>query len=84
MSEPAGVQEYSNLGKSINLPGEMTSERWRQIEALVQAVRGRTSAQREALLAAGVGMSDIGDMLIHGTDALHVDFGTNASPQAPP
>jgi Tol biopolymer transport system component/predicted Ser/Thr protein kinase len=30
----------------------MTPERWRQIDALVQAVRGRTSAQREALLAA--------------------------------
>ncbi len=42
------------------------------------------AALREALLAAGVGMSDIGDMLIHGTDALHVDFGPNISPQVPP
>ena len=32
------------------------------------------AALREALLAAGVAMSDIGDMLTHGADALHIDF----------
>jgi RNA polymerase sigma factor (sigma-70 family) len=50
---------------------------YRRIDRLVAALR-------EALLAAGVAMSDIGDMLIHGADALHVDFGTSASPQVPP
>ena len=50
---------------------------YRRIERLVAALR-------EALLAAGVAMSDIGDMLIYGADALHVDFDTNASPQVPP
>ena len=49
---------------------------YRRIDRLVASLR-------EALLAAGVGMSDIGDMLIHGADALHVDFGPNGSPQVP-
>jgi len=50
---------------------------YRRIDRLVMVLR-------EALLAAGVAMSDIGDMLIHGADALHVDFGANATPQVPP
>jgi len=49
---------------------------YRRIDRLVASLR-------EALLAAGVGMSDIGDMLIHGADALHVDFGPNGSSQVP-
>jgi RNA polymerase sigma factor (sigma-70 family) len=40
---------------------------YRRIDRLVATLR-------EALLAAGVAMSDIGDMLTHGTDALHIDF----------
>jgi len=50
---------------------------YRRIDRLVMVLR-------EALLAAGVPMSDIGDMLIHGADALHIDFGANATPQVPP
>jgi RNA polymerase sigma factor for flagellar operon FliA len=50
---------------------------YRRIDHLVMVLR-------EALLAAGVAMSDIGDMLIHGADALHVDFGANATPPVPP
>jgi RNA polymerase sigma factor (sigma-70 family) len=50
---------------------------YRRIDRLVMMLR-------EALLAAGVAMSDIGDMLIHGADALQVDFGTNSNPQVPP
>jgi len=42
---------------------------YRRIDRLVAALR-------EALLAAGVAMSDIGDMLTHGADALQIDFGT--------
>jgi hypothetical protein len=40
---------------------------YRRITSLVAALRG-------ALLAAGVGKSDIGDMLTHGADALHINF----------
>jgi hypothetical protein len=47
---------------------------YRRIERLVAVLR-------EALLAGGVAMSDIGDMLTHGADALQVDFGS--SPQVP-
>jgi RNA polymerase sigma factor for flagellar operon FliA len=47
---------------------------YRRIERLVAALR-------EALLAGGVAMSDIGDMLTHGADCLQVDFGS--SPQVP-
>ena len=47
---------------------------YRRIERLVAALR-------ESLLAGGVAMSDIGDMLTHGADALQVDFGS--SPQVP-
>jgi RNA polymerase sigma factor (sigma-70 family) len=47
---------------------------YRRIDRLVAALR-------EALLAAGVAMSDIGDMLTHGADALHVDFEAPAAPQ---
>jgi RNA polymerase sigma factor, sigma-70 family len=55
---------------------------YRRIDRLVAALR-------ESLLAAGVAMSDIGDMLTHGADALQIDFGTdfgspNTSPQVPP
>jgi len=46
---------------------------YRRIDRLVAILR-------EALLAAGVGKSDIGDMLTHGADALHIDF---AAPTAP-
>lgn len=50
---------------------------YRRIERLVAALR-------EALLAGGVAMSDIGDMLIHGADALQFDFGANGNnPQVP-
>jgi RNA polymerase sigma factor for flagellar operon FliA len=39
---------------------------------------------KEALLAAGVAMSDIGDMLLHGADALHFDLGDpETDPQVP-
>lgn len=44
---------------------------YRRIDRLVAGLR-------EALLAAGVAMSDIGDMLIHGADALHIDFGSSS------
>ncbi|HSY47737.1 MAG TPA: sigma-70 family RNA polymerase sigma factor [Thermoanaerobaculia bacterium] len=47
---------------------------YRRIDRLVAALR-------ESLLAAGVAMSDIGDMLIHGADELHIDFGANPTPQ---
>src|SRR5207248_4457314 len=40
---------------------------YRRIQRLVASLR-------EALLAAGVAMSDVGDMLTHGADALHIDF----------
>jgi hypothetical protein len=40
---------------------------YRRIDRLVATLRA-------ALLAAGVGMSDIGDMLTHGADALHIEF----------
>jgi len=40
---------------------------YRRIDRLVAKLR-------EALLAAGVAMSDIGDMLMNGADALHLDF----------
>jgi RNA polymerase sigma factor (sigma-70 family) len=40
---------------------------YRRIDRLVATLR-------EALLAAGVAMSDISDMLTHGADALHLDF----------
>ena len=40
---------------------------YRRIERLVAMLR-------EALLAAGVAMSDIGDMLTHGADALRIRF----------
>jgi RNA polymerase sigma factor for flagellar operon FliA len=50
---------------------------YRRIERLVAALK-------EALLAAGVAMSDIGDMLINGADALSIDFGpNNGKPHAP-
>lgn len=51
---------------------------YRRIDRLVAALR-------EALLAAGVGMSDIGDMLTHGADALHIDFSApELARQVPP
>jgi len=50
---------------------------YRRIDRLVAALR-------EALLAAGVAMSDIGDMLTNGADALHIDFGTADLSQVPP
>jgi RNA polymerase sigma factor (sigma-70 family) len=51
---------------------------YRRIDRLVAALR-------EALLAAGVAMSDIGDMLTHGADALHLDFGApELAQQVPP
>ncbi len=51
---------------------------YRRIDRLVAILR-------EALLAGGVGMSDIGDMLTHGADALHFDFDApSATPQVPP
>ncbi len=51
---------------------------YRRIDRLVAGLR-------EALLAAGVGMSDIGDMLTYGAEALQVDFGSETSlPQVPP
>jgi RNA polymerase sigma factor for flagellar operon FliA len=40
---------------------------YRRIDRLVAVLR-------EALLAAGVGKSDIGDMLTHGADTLHINF----------
>jgi RNA polymerase sigma factor for flagellar operon FliA len=43
---------------------------YRRIDRLVATLR-------EALLAAGVAMSDIGEMLTYGADALHVDFGAS-------
>jgi len=51
---------------------------YRRIDRLVAALR-------EALLAAGVGMSDIGDMLTHGADGLHIDFSApELARQVPP
>jgi RNA polymerase sigma factor (sigma-70 family) len=51
---------------------------YRRIDRLVATLR-------EALLAAGVAMSDIGDMLINGADALHLDFGApELAQQVPP
>ena len=50
---------------------------YRRIDRLVAALR-------ESLLAAGVAMSDIGDMLTHGADALHIDFGTSENVQQVP
>lgn len=50
---------------------------YRRIDRLVANLR-------EALLAAGVAMSDIGDMLTHGADALHIDFGSAEASQVPP
>ena len=39
---------------------------------------------KQALLAAGIAMSDIGEMLLHGADALHFDLGDpETDPQAP-
>lgn len=50
---------------------------YRRIDRLVAALK-------EALLAAGVAMSDIRDMLINGADALNIEFGPgNGRPQAP-
>ncbi|MBV9186461.1 MAG: hypothetical protein JO093_12630 [Acidobacteria bacterium] len=40
---------------------------YRRIDRLVAKLR-------EALLAAGVAMSDIADMLTHGADTLRIDF----------
>jgi len=51
---------------------------YRRIDRLVAALR-------EALLAAGVGMRDIGDMLTHGADALHIEFSApDLAQQVPP
>jgi RNA polymerase sigma factor for flagellar operon FliA len=38
---------------------------------------------RKALLAAGIAMSDIRDMLTHGADALHFDLGPDDCPKVP-
>jgi RNA polymerase sigma factor (sigma-70 family) len=46
---------------------------YRRIDRLVATLR-------EALLAAGVAMSDIGDMLTHGADALHINFAVPDTP----
>jgi RNA polymerase sigma factor for flagellar operon FliA len=50
---------------------------YRRIDRLVATLR-------EALLAAGVAMSDISDMLTHGADALHLDFDAPDLAQVPP
>jgi RNA polymerase sigma factor (sigma-70 family) len=68
------AMKVSTMAKMLHVDQKQL---YRRIDRLVAALR-------EALLAAGVGMSDIGDMLLHGTDALHVDFGTNPTPQVPP
>jgi hypothetical protein len=50
---------------------------YRRIDRIVATLK-------EALLAAGVAMSDIGDMLLHGADALHFDLGNpDSGPQVP-
>ena len=67
------AMKVSTMAKMLHVDQKQL---YRRIDRLVAALR-------EALLAAGVGMSDIGDMLIHGADALHVDFGPNVSPQVP-
>jgi RNA polymerase sigma factor for flagellar operon FliA len=50
------------------LLGADQKQLYRRIDRVVASLR-------QSLLAAGVAMSDIGDMLTHGADALHVDFG---------
>ena len=52
---------------------------YRRIERLVASLR-------EAVLAARVAMSDIADMLAHGADTLHIDFGRvlDVSSRQPP
>jgi RNA polymerase sigma factor (sigma-70 family) len=52
---------------------------YRRIERLVATLR-------EALLAGGVAMSDIADMLTHGADALHINFAVPDGPdgEVPP
>lgn len=59
------AMKVSTIARMLNADQKQL---YRRIDRLVAALR-------EALLAAGVAMSDIGDMLIHGSDALHVDFG---------
>ncbi|MEA2237834.1 MAG: hypothetical protein QOC81_2558 [Thermoanaerobaculia bacterium] len=50
---------------------------YRRIERIVVTLKA-------ALLAAGVAMSDIGDMLVHGADALHFDLGDpDTDPKVP-
>jgi RNA polymerase sigma factor (sigma-70 family) len=46
---------------------------YRRIDRLVATLR-------EALLGAGVAMSDVADMLTHGADALHIDFARGKVP----
>jgi RNA polymerase sigma factor for flagellar operon FliA len=50
------------------LLGADQKQLYRRIDRVVASLR-------QSLLAGGVAMSDIGDMLTHGADALHVDFG---------
>jgi RNA polymerase sigma factor (sigma-70 family) len=69
------AMKVSTMARMLNADQKQL---YRRIDRLVAALR-------EALLAAGVGMSDIGDMLIHGADALHIDFGIpNQRHQVPP
>jgi len=50
---------------------------YRRIDRLVATLR-------EALLAAGVGKSDIGEMLMHGADTLHLNFtAPDPAPEVP-
>jgi RNA polymerase sigma factor (sigma-70 family) len=58
------AMKVSTMARQINVDQKQL---YRRIDRLV-------AAMRESLLAAGVAMSDIGDMLFHGSNALQVDF----------
>jgi RNA polymerase sigma factor for flagellar operon FliA len=68
------VMKVSSMAKLLKIDQKQL---YRRIDRIVATLK-------EALLAAGVAMSDIGDMLLHGADALHFDLGDpETEPQVP-